>query len=366
MTNSPEYYMKRAIKLAKKGEGKTSPNPLVGAVLAKHGKIIGKGFHKKAGFPHAEAEAINDAGSNVKGATLYVTLEPCSSFGKTPPCADLIIANGIGKVVIAARDPNPLNRNKGIKVLRKAGVKVKDGILEKEAKEINRVFEKFIKEKTPFVTAKIAQSLDGKIATAGGESKWITGVDSRQLVHKLRSQVDAVIVGANTVLKDDPLLTNRLYKTSKKQPIKIILDSKLKISPNSGIFSRNSSQKVIVATTAASSLSRRKLFNKNGTEVLIVKEKGGKVSLKALLKKLAKMEITHILVEGGGEVLGCFLKENLVDRMLFFISPKIIGGAKAPTSVMGEGIKKLRFAKKLKNLKINRLKEDFLIEGYVK
>ena len=363
---SDEYYMRKALQLAKKGEGKTNPNPVVGAVLVKDGKLIGGGCHRAAGLPHAEVEAIRSAEGDVEGATLYVTLEPCSSFGKTPPCTDLIIASGVKEVVIAAKDPNPVNREKGIKYLRKAGIKVRMGLLEDEARQLNRVFEKFTQRKTPFVTAKIAQSLDGKIATATGESKWITGLDSRRFVHKLRSHVDAVLVGANTILKDNPLLTNRLYKPLKRQPVKIVLDSQLKISPESRIFSKNSPKDVILATTVSSPIKRRRIFEKNDTKVLVVRSKNRKVSLIDLMRKLAKMEITHILVEGGGEVLGSFFKEGLVDRVLFFMSPKIIGGQAAANSVMGEGIRKLRLAKKLKDIKITRFKEDILIEGYVK
>ena len=364
MNKADEFYMSKAIELAKKAEGRTSPNPMVGAVLVKNGKIIGKGYHRKAGLAHAEVEVIRDAGENAAGATLYVTLEPCSTFGKTPPCTDLIRISGIKKVRIAAKDPNPVNANKGIRFLRKSGIEVETGILEKEAKAINIVFEKFIRTGLPFVTVKVAQSLDGKIATATGESKWITGLDSRRFVHKLRAEVDAVLVGINTVLKDDPLLTNRLYKRSRKQPIRIVLDSKLKISPECKLFSINS-QDVILATTNSAPRKKIKFFKEIGVKILVAKDNNGKVDLKDLMKKLARMNIAHVLVEGGSEVLGSFFRENLVDRALFFISPKVIGGKGAPSSVMGEGITKLRFAKRLKETKITRFKEDILVEGRV-
>jgi len=364
MNRRDEFYMNKAIELARKAKGRTSPNPMVGAILVKNGKIIGKGYHRKAGLAHAEVEAIRDAGANAAGATLYVTLEPCSTFGKTPPCTDLIRISGIIKVRIAAKDPNPVNANKGIRFLRKSGIEVEVGILEKEAKAVNIVFEKFMRTGLPFVTAKVAQSLDGKIATATGESKWITGLDSRRFVHKLRAEVDAVLVGINTVLKDDPLLTNRLYNRSRKQPIRIVLDSKLKIPQESRLFSRNS-QDVILATTNSAPLKKRKFFKESGVKILVTRDNKGKVDLKDLMKKLARMNITHILVEGGSEVLGSFFRANLVDRALFFISPKVIGGKGAPSSVMGEGITKLNFAKKLKETRITRFKEDILVEGRV-
>lgn len=361
-----EYYMKRAVELAKKAEGLTSPNPIVGAVLVKDGRIIGEGYHKKAGLPHAEVEAIKKAGKKCRGATLYVTLEPCSTYGRTPPCTKLIASSGIKKVIIAARDTNPVNKNKGINYLKKNGIEVKIGIMEDEARRMNKVFEKFIREGIPYVTAKIAQSLDGKIATETGESRWITGIDSRRFVHKLRGQVDAVLVGANTIIRDDPLLTNRLYRPAKKQPVKIVLDSRLRISPQSRIFSKESPQKVIIATTAFAPPARRRIFEKRGAKVLVVKTKNKRVSLEELMKKLAKADISHILVEGGSQVLGSFFKEGLIDKVLFFISPKIIGGAKAPTSIMGDGVKQLRYAHTLKDIKVTRFKDDFLIEGYTK
>jgi diaminohydroxyphosphoribosylaminopyrimidine deaminase/5-amino-6-(5-phosphoribosylamino)uracil reductase len=366
MRRSDEYYMKRALTLAEKGRGQTNPNPLVGALVVKKGKIIGEGYHRKAGFPHAEVEAIRSAESDIVGSTLYVTLEPCTTFGRTPPCTDLIITSRIREVVIATRDPNPAHRGRGILALKKTGITVRTGILEREAQQLNSVFTKFIQKKTPFVTVKIAQSLDGKIATATGESQWITGIDSRRFVHKLRSEVDAVLVGATTVAEDNPLLTNRLYRPVKKQPIKIVLDSRLRISPTSRIFSKNSPQKVIIATTTASPRARRRLFEKHGATVLLLGKKQGVVSLKALMRTLARMQITHVLVEGGGEILGSLFKEKLVDNVFFFISPKIIGGDNAPTSVMGEGIKRLRFARRLRDVTITRFEDDILIEGRLK
>jgi len=357
--------MRKAIALAKKGEGETNPNPVVGAVVVKNGKIVGEGYHKKAGLPHAEVEAIIGSGASAIGATLYVTLEPCSTFGRTPPCTNLIIASGIKEVVIATKDPNPIHKNRGIRCLKRANIKVSLGILENEAKEMNRIFEKFVVEKKPYITAKVAQSLDGKIATATGESKWITGLDSRRLVHKLRSQADAILIGVNTIIRDDPLLTNRLYRGSKKQPIKIVLDSHLRTPPNSRIFSKDSPQQVILAATPSAPTKRIRFFEKKGVRVLVIKNKKRKVSLKDLMKRLAKMEIAHILVEGGAEVLGSFFKEGLVDKVLFFISPKVIGGADAPTSVMGDGVDRLSLARRLKDTKITRFEEDFLIEGYL-
>lgn len=359
--------MALALRLAKKGLGHTSPNPVVGAVIVKNQKIIGGGYHKRAGFDHAEVTAIKNSGRNAKGATLYVNLEPCNHFGRTPPCSDMIIRSGIKKVVAAMRDPNPLNNGRGFARLRKAGIKVINGVLEDEAKRLNGAFIKYITKKTPFIIVKAAQSLDGKIATNTGDSKWISCEESRRYVHRLRSQVDAVMVGAETVIRDDPLLTSRVKSVAgkkNKQPVKIVVDSELKIPVKSRIFSKDSPAKTIIATTKKAPKDKIGRFKKIGAEVLVLKEKSGLVDLKQLMKELGKREITSVLVEGGGELIGSLVDEKLADKFLFFIAPKIIGGRGAVTSVQGQGIVKIKDAFRLKDVQLKKIGTDFLISGY--
>lgn len=360
---SHERFMKQALKLALKARGQTSPNPLVGAIVVKNGKILGKGYHRKAGLAHAEVMALDRAGRASSGATLYVTLEPCSHFGRTPPCVNKILASGIKEVVFAMYDPNPLNNGKGAQFLRRHRIKVIAGILEKEAREINQVFIKYVTKRLPFVTVKVAQSLDGKIATPSGNSRWITSEASRRFVHRLRSQVDAILVGINTVLRDNPLLSCRyLGYLHKRQPKKIIVDSRLRLSPALNIFSPHSPAQIIIATTRFAPQKRVLYFSKKA-QVIVVKNKEKRVDLRDLMKRLAKQGITHVLIEGGGEIIASALKMGLVDRMIVFISPKIIGGRDAPTAVEGEGIKRLKEAKNLKDIRLKRFGQELIIEG---
>jgi len=349
-----------SLKLAQKARGLTSPNPLVGAVVVKSGKVIGQGYHKRAGSLHAEVVALNQAGRAAKGATLYVNLEPCCHFGRTAPCVDKIITSQIKEVVFAIYDPNPLTHQKAASILRKSGIKVISGILENEARQINKVFIKYITKKMPFVSLKVAQSLDGKIASATGDSKWITSTTSRKLVHKLRSQVDAVLVGVDTALLDNPLLTSRLNgKRNTKQPKRIIVDSKLRLKSNLRVFS---SHGTIIATTKFAPPKRVAYFRKKA-DVLIVKDKRQRVDLPSLLRELAKREISHVLVEGGGEIIASFLTEKLVDEMFIFIAPKIVGGRSAPTAVEGSGIKRINRALKLKDMRVRQIDSDLIIQG---
>ncbi|MBN3037837.1 MAG: bifunctional diaminohydroxyphosphoribosylaminopyrimidine deaminase/5-amino-6-(5-phosphoribosylamino)uracil reductase RibD [Candidatus Omnitrophica bacterium] len=359
-----ENFMRLALKLARRAKGKTSPNPLVGAVVVKAGQIVGKGYHKKAGLAHAEVEALRQAGKKASGARLYVTLEPCTHFGRTPPCIHEIKKYGIKEVIFAMYDPNPVNEGKAEKFLTAHGTKVVSGVLEQQARDVNRVFVKYITKKLPFVTVKIAQSLDGKIATSCGDSRWITSEHSRKLVHSLRRQVDAVLIGVGTALADDPLLTSRnsgrLYA---KQPKKIIVDSNLRISPDLKMFSAHSPAEVIIATTRRASKKKVASFRKRNITVLVLKEKEKRVDLRDLLKQLARLEITHVLIEGGGEVIASALREKLVDKMIVFVAPKIIGGREAPTAVEGEGVKKVGRAIKLRDIKLRRLGPEVIIEG---
>jgi diaminohydroxyphosphoribosylaminopyrimidine deaminase/5-amino-6-(5-phosphoribosylamino)uracil reductase len=360
-----KLFMKLALGLARRGLGRTSPNPAVGAVIVKNGRVIGKGYHERAGFDHAEVRAIKSARGKTAGSTLYVNLEPCDHFGKTPPCTEVIIKSGIKRVVAAMRDPNPLNNGKGFKRLREAGISVTSGILADEAVRLNEAFIKYITTGSPFVTVKTAQSLDGKIAAKTGDSRWITGERSRRYVHELRRNADAVLVGANTVIRDDPLLTSRTGRGEERQPIKIIVDSGLKISDAAKIFGRHSPAKVILATTKKAPRSKIDKFKKMGCDILILKEKNGKVDMRKMIKALGKKGITNVLVEGGGELIGSLADERLVDKFLFFISPKIIGGRDAKGPVGGEGVRKISHALILKNIRYKNFGDDLLIEGYL-
>ena len=354
-------YMALAIKLAKKAEGRTSPNPLVGALIVKGNRIIGKGYHKRCGLPHAEVNAIRSAGSEAKGSTLYVTLEPCDHHGRTAPCTDAIIKSGIRRVVTAMMDPNPLTDGRGIKKLRAHGIRIKTGVLENEARAINKPFIKFIIKRLPYVRVKVAESIDGKIATKSGDSKWITGEESRRYVQVLRSKVDAVMVGSGTVLKDDPMLLCKI--PGAKQPIRVIVDSGLKMPITSKLFSTAGSHSVVVATTKKASFKKAEICARNGVSLLFCKIKNNRVDLKDLLKKLSWLGIADLLVEGGGELVAGLLEEKLVDRFIFFISPKIIGGRDAKTPVEGAGVDKVADAVKLKNISMRMFADDIMIEA---
>lgn len=357
-----EYFMELALRLAKKAKGRTLPNPMVGALVVKNNKVIGWGYHERAGLPHAEVIALDRAGKNVKGAKLYLTLEPCTHFGRTPPCVNRIIKSGIKEVIIGMVDPNPVNNGKGIDLLRKNSIKVRVGFLEAELKKLNAPFIKYITKRMPYVTVKVGQSLDGKIAAKTGDSKWITSDKSRAYAHRLRQNYDAIMVGVNTVLRDNPTLN---VWFSKRQPLKIIIDSQLSTPQDANIFSRNN--RVIIVTLPVKEgqeTENRKILAQKA-KILEVKEKAGQINLKDMMKKLSQLEITNIFVEGGGTLIGSLFDEGLVDKVLFFISPKIIGGKEAISSVMGRGISRVEKAVKLKDVRIKRIAEDFLVEGNV-
>jgi len=359
---SHEYFMKLALKLAVKAKGKTSPNPLVGAIVVKNGLIIGRGFHKKAGLAHAEIVALDMAGKNASGGILYITLEPCAHFGRTPPCVDRIVSSGIKEVIIGMVDPNPKNNGKGIQILKQNKIKVSVGFLEEELRKINESFIKFITRRMPFVTVKVAQSLDGKIATKNGDSKWITSDISRGFAHRMRGDLDAIMVGVNTVLRDNPRLDSWF---SDRHPVKIIVDSQLSTPQDAAIFSSKS--QVIIVTLPISpgqETENRKVLAQKA-KIIEVKEKSGQINLKDMMRKLAQLEISNIIVEGGGTLIGSLFDDNLIDKFLFFISPKIIGGKDAVSSVMGKGVSRIDRAVKLKDIKIRRFGEDLMVEGYV-
>jgi diaminohydroxyphosphoribosylaminopyrimidine deaminase/5-amino-6-(5-phosphoribosylamino)uracil reductase len=357
-----EKWMKRALRLAEKGAGRTSPNPMVGAVLVKSGKVVGEGYHAKAGEAHAEIIALRQAREKARGAILYLNLEPCTHQGKTPPCAPQIIKAGVKRVVMGMEDPNPLVNGKGIEALRKSGLDAKVGILENECRRLNEAFRKYILKKEPFVTLKAAATLDGKIATRNGDSKWISGEASRHFVHRLRDRVDGVLVGIGTVLKDDPQLTARVK--AGRDPYRIVLDSRLKISEEAKVF-EHSPSKVILATTELAPQEKIQRLEKRGIRVLVLDSKEGRVRLKSCLSKLGEIGMMSLLVEGGGRVNGAFLDEGLIDRFLLFLSPKLMGDQQAPGIFGGRGVSSLQEAAVLKEVKARRIGEDVLIEGYL-
>ncbi|MDO8550774.1 MAG: bifunctional diaminohydroxyphosphoribosylaminopyrimidine deaminase/5-amino-6-(5-phosphoribosylamino)uracil reductase RibD [Ignavibacteria bacterium] len=356
-----ESYIKLAIEIAKKGSGKVSPNPLVGCIVIKNDRILGAGFHEKFGGKHAEVNAIEKAGSNIEGATIYSNLEPCSHFGKTPPCVDLIISSKIKKVVIGTLDMNPQISGKGVKKLKAAGIEVKVGVLENECIGLNKFFFKYITKKLPYVTLKAAQTIDGKIADKAGESSWISSVPSRKYVHSLRARYDAVLVGAGTVEKDDPKLTVRL--TEGRNPKRIILDSDLDLNLNHKIFTRNSDKNLIVITSRKSIGKKRRInkLNSLGVTLLFVKEeRDDRINLKSALRELQKIGIASVLVEGGSQVFTSFIKENLFDDMIIFISPKILG---CGIPIVGNlGIKQLQKSLKIKINNVEKIGDDVLVE----
>jgi diaminohydroxyphosphoribosylaminopyrimidine deaminase / 5-amino-6-(5-phosphoribosylamino)uracil reductase len=362
MKKSHEHYMRIALKLALQGKGKTFPNPVVGAVVVKDGKIVGKGYHKKAGLAHAEVLALDEAGRFSQGSTLYVTLEPCAHFGRTPPCVERVVKSGLKEVVVGMIDPNPLNNGKGIEIIRKHKIKVTLGVLEDELRRINEAFIKYVTKRMPFVTVKVAESLDGKIATRRGDSKWITSDKSRSFAHRLRQDYDAIMVGVNTVLRDNPRLDPWF---SQAHPKKIVVDSRLSTPQEAHIFAKGKVLIVTLPSRQGQETENRKILSQKA-EILEVKEKSGQVNLRDMMKKLARLEITNILVEGGGTLIGSLFDEGLVDKVLFFISPKIIGGKEAIGSVMGKGIARVDKAVKLKGVKFFRLGEDFLVEGHIR
>jgi diaminohydroxyphosphoribosylaminopyrimidine deaminase/5-amino-6-(5-phosphoribosylamino)uracil reductase len=358
------FYMKSALELAAKAKGKTSPNPLVGAIVVKDNKVIGAGYHPFAGGPHAEVEALNQAGSQARDAVLYVTLEPCNHYGRTPPCTERIIASGIKRVVIGHEDPNPLVSGKGIQRLKSAGIDVTSDVLSAEAKKLNEVFIKYITTGKPFVLAKGAISLDGRIATRTGHSNWITGEEARFKVHELRNQYDAILVGIGTVLADDPLLTTRLPEGDGKDPIRIILDSRCRIPLTAQVLKPNPQGATIVVVSEGISWEKLEQLEKLGIRVLKVSENNGKLDLKVLLVELGKLGITSLLVEGGAGINGSFFANSLVDKVCLFVAPKIIGGDGAKSWLEGWGVNRVDEAVTLKDLIVEKCGQDLVLVGY--
>jgi diaminohydroxyphosphoribosylaminopyrimidine deaminase / 5-amino-6-(5-phosphoribosylamino)uracil reductase len=357
-----EKWMRRVLHLAEKGRGRTSPNPMVGAVLVKRGKVVGEGYHARAGEPHAEIVAIEKAGERAKEATLYINLEPCTHYGKTPPCAPAVIESGVRKVIVGIEDPNPLVKGRGVALLKQAGLDVRVGILARECQRLNEAFCKVMVQHEPFITLKAAATLDGKLATRNGESQWITGEVSRRFVHRLRNQVDGVVVGIGTVLKDDPMLTARVR--GGRDPYRIVFDSRLRIPENARVIDLSPS-KTIVATTEMASRDKIERLQNKGVRILVSDSKSGKVDLKSSLLKLAELGMMSLLLEGGSQLSGSFLDQRLIDKVLLFLSPKLIGDPEAPGIFSGLGVAHLKEAIPLRDLKVRKIGEDILVEGYL-
>jgi diaminohydroxyphosphoribosylaminopyrimidine deaminase/5-amino-6-(5-phosphoribosylamino)uracil reductase len=355
--------MQKAIKLANKAEGSTWPNPIVGCVIVKNDRVIASGFHKYFGGPHAEVVALKKAGKKAKGAIMYVTLEPCSSYGKTPPCTDRIITSGIKEVFIAMKDPTQANKSKGIKQLQQNSIKVHTGLLKAQAEKLNPHFIKNARLKRPFVSLKMAQSLDGKIATKSGHSRWISSGLSRTMAHNIRAKHDAVMIGINTLLADDPLLNirraDKSMKAGYKYPVKIVIDSRLRTPLDSRIFNKLSKGRTIIAATKGASLIKEKRLKKLGAEV--IRSGSGKVDLSQLLTELSKRGINNILVEGGGELAASLFASKLVDKLFLFIAPILIGGRDAITSIEGIGPDSVKKAVKLNKINLKKIGKDFLL-----
>jgi diaminohydroxyphosphoribosylaminopyrimidine deaminase/5-amino-6-(5-phosphoribosylamino)uracil reductase len=388
-----QTYMKLALRLAVKAAGRVSPNPMVGAVVVQKGEIVGRGYHRAAGLPHAEVEALRRAGAAAKGADLYVTLEPCNHQGRTPPCTEAVLRAGIRRVIIATPDPNPRVNGGGAEFLQSQGVQVETGLLADQARRLNEAWFHWVATGLPFVIAKAACSLDGKIATAGGESQWLTGEKARAYGHQLRHQVDAILVGVGTVLSDDPQLTTRLpgrttengkrkTENGPRDPIRIVLDSRLRLPLSAKLLRLNSPAPTWIACTDAAPQEKIKALQDLGADVLVmptvVREthptetpasvtsaSRGLVALKPLLAELGSRQVQSLLVEGGGETLGSFFDQRLVDKFYFFYAPKILGGKGAPGMLAGAGVKHLGNALQAKELSVRRLGPDLVVTGYL-
>ncbi len=368
-------HMQNALSLALKGKGFTSPNPCVGAVVVKNGMVVGRGWHRAFGMAHAEVEAIKDAQKNfpantppiTHGATLYVTLEPCNHFGKTPPCTHRIINAGINRVVVGCKDPNPYVSGGGIRYLRENGIQVVSGVLESEAQTLIEAFIWYTQNnKTPFVILKCASTLDGQIATATGDSQWITNERSRGHVHRLRHEVDAILIGSGTLHADNPSLTARIKNFQTKDPLRIILDSALSIDESARVITQQSTAGTLLVVGPDASSKKRERLEKMGVRVLEVSLKKGRLDLGQLMIKLGTMSIQSLLIEGGGKVAAAALKEGIVNKVLFFLAPKFLGGSDGVPVFNGKGPQKICDAFKLKQLKVKMFDDDVLITGYLK
>lgn len=361
--SNDEKFMRRALELSVRARGRTSPNPLVGCVIVKDNQIVGEGYHLKAGTPHAEVHALTSAGDLANGATAYVTLEPCSHFGRTPPCADALISAKIKRVVVAMKDPNPLVAGRGIDRLRKAGIEVNVGLLEQEASTINEVFVKAITTGFPFVVYKTAMTLDGKIATETGDSRWVSNEKSRHYVHQLRDLYDVILVGSETVIKDDPALTCRL--SDGKDPIRLIVDGQLRIPENAQILTSSKHSPCIIASTKAAPADKVTRFKTFNNVEIWQYDSLRYVPLDKLFRDLVDRGWTSVLLEGGGGLAGTLIQKELIDKVEFFIAPKLVGGSGA-SPLSGLHVKLMSDAKTLNNLHYDLNTGDLHVTGYLK
>jgi len=356
--------MKMALELAQQGRGWTSPNPMVGAVVVKDGTVVGIGFHQAAGGPHAEIHALNDAGEKARGATLYVTFEPCNHTGRTPPCTQAILRSGIKRVVAGMKDPNPRVTGGGLAFLKSQGLDVSVNVCKDECRRLNEIFIKYVTTSLPFVILKCAATLDGRIATRTGDSKWITNPLSRQFVHELRHAVDAIMVGIGTVLKDNPRLTTRLEGRKGSDPIRIVLDTHLSIPPDARLLQLPSGSDTLIVTGSSAPAEKRRMLKRPGVRVLALKDHAGQIDLTALVRELGRMGITSLLIEGGSRVNGSALKAGIVDKICIFYAPKICGGDGVPVCE-GTGVNLMEETMQITHISVRRFADDVMIEGYL-
>lgn len=351
-------YMRMALRLGRRGLGRTSPNPPVGAVVVRQGAVVGRGYHRKAGLAHGEAAALLDAGARARGATLYVTLEPCAHHGRTPPCTDAVIAAGIRRVVIGTRDPNPRVPGDGTARLRTAGIAVTSDVLQAECDALIAPFRKHVTTGLPWVTVKLAASLDGRIATSTGDSRWITGEDSRRFVHRLRAEHDAILVGAETVIRDDPELTCRLR--GGRNPLRIILDGRLRLPVRARVLTKTRSAATLIVASQHASVTKIRQIEARGVEVLRLPGSAGQVPVRRVLRALGQRGVMSVLIEGGATVAGAAVAARLVDQVLVFFAPKLIGGDGRP--MLGPlGVRRVQQALRLGRLTVRRFASDVLV-----
>jgi diaminohydroxyphosphoribosylaminopyrimidine deaminase/5-amino-6-(5-phosphoribosylamino)uracil reductase len=357
--------MRMALRQARKGIGRTSPNPMVGAVIVRNGEILASGYHKKAGHNHAEVEALKGIGGKAKpGDTLFVTLEPCNHHGRTPPCTEAILKSGLKKVVIGMLDPNPTVSGGGSETLQERGIEIKAGVLESECRRLNEAYIKFVVSGRPFVIAKTAMTMDGWTATAAGHSKWITNERSRQFVHRLRDSVDGILIGAGTVLADDPSLTTRFKNRHGIDPIRIILDTRLRIPHNAKVLNHDSDSMTLIAVGDDVSQGALKGVEKDGVSTVICPTKEGKIDLSAMMEILGRMSVTSVLLEGGSEIMGSMIRERLIDKFYIFKAAKIFGGDDGIPMAKGPGPEKMGESLAMKDIKVRRFGDDILLTGY--
>jgi diaminohydroxyphosphoribosylaminopyrimidine deaminase/5-amino-6-(5-phosphoribosylamino)uracil reductase len=362
-TAADERFMRRTLELAAKALGRTSPNPVVGAVIVRNGRIIGEGFHRRAGLPHAEREALRRITETARGATIYVNLEPCSHYGRTPPCADALIEAGIKRVVVGMVDPNPLVQGRGLRRLRRAGIAVATGVLREECERLNEDFACFIRTGRPFVTLKLAASLDGRIAAASGDSQWISGEQSRRVVHELRNRVDAILVGAETVRNDDPRLTCRMR--GGRDPLRVVLDGRLSITPSARVCTQPSTAPTLIATSEDHGRGEKQAqLEAQGVQVVCLPGKNGQVPLRPLLVELGRRGHKSVLIEGGGRIAAAALREGVVDKVLFFYAPLLLGG-EGRAMIGPLGIDRVAAGQKLHTITVERIGKDILVAAYI-